>query len=383
MIAVLADDFTGAAEISGIAIRYGLKTELQTDILSDPQSDIYVVDTNTRSATKDAAMATFDRILPRLLKLEPLWIFKKTDSVLRGHVLHELNSTMKACGKKMTLLIPTNPGKGRIIHKGNYYINGELLHKTTFSDDPDYPARTADVLKLLGSPGETKTSVLKPDQHLPLNGIVVGETRNQKELEQWTKKWKSSMLPAGGAEFFEMLLQQVGYQENIFKSNQKLVTGKRVLAVWGSSLLKTSKTYDIFRNAGFNIVEIPVPPGSVELIKESAFTEMIRLVSDKMSCNERVVFSFKREQSKKKAVNPLISEIYGNLVKEIVPRFDIKELLIEGGSTASTIVRKLNWERFTPVQEILPGVVRLQVESHPGIYLTVKPGSYDWPSNLI
>ena len=55
MIAVIADDFTGAAESAAVSLRFGLNAELQTALNPDSKADLIVIDTDTRSRTpKDA-----------------------------------------------------------------------------------------------------------------------------------------------------------------------------------------------------------------------------------------------------------------------------------------------------------------------------------------
>ena len=56
MLIVIADDFSGAAEIGGIGWRYGLNAEVQ--LTFDPRSnaDLIVIDADTRSLTKDDAI---------------------------------------------------------------------------------------------------------------------------------------------------------------------------------------------------------------------------------------------------------------------------------------------------------------------------------------
>ncbi len=49
MIAVIADDFSGAAEIAGIAWRYGLQAVLQTDLDLSVNYDVVVIDADTVS----------------------------------------------------------------------------------------------------------------------------------------------------------------------------------------------------------------------------------------------------------------------------------------------------------------------------------------------
>jgi uncharacterized protein YgbK (DUF1537 family) len=55
------------------------------------------------------------------------------------------------------------------------------------------------------------------------------------------------------------------------------------------------------------------------------------------------------------------------------------ELFIEGGATAASLLSRLNWISFKPVDELAPGVVRLQLNNKSHLFITLKPGSYSWP----
>ena len=55
-------------------------------------------------------------------------------------------------------------------------------------------------------------------------------------------------------------------------------------------------------------------------------------------------------------------------------------MLIEGGSTAHSVIQKLGWQSFTPIEELAQGIVRMKVEGRDDLHLTLKPGSYEWPA---
>jgi uncharacterized protein YgbK (DUF1537 family) len=73
------------------------------------------------------------------------------------------------------------------------------------------------------------------------------------------------------------------------------------------------------------------------------------------------------------------------MAKEIAPILQAAtpaELIIEGGSTAYSILQQMGWSRFIPEQELAQGVVRMSVPEAPGLHITVKPGSYAWPASI-
>ena len=56
MIAVIADDFTGAAELAGICLRYGLAVELCVAEVQYNNADVLIISTDSRSLGKEAAL---------------------------------------------------------------------------------------------------------------------------------------------------------------------------------------------------------------------------------------------------------------------------------------------------------------------------------------
>ena len=71
--------------------------------------------------------------------------------MLRGPVAAELAALLDALGFERCLLVPANPGLGRVISGGLYLVNGVPLHETDFRLDPEYPATTANVLERVGA----------------------------------------------------------------------------------------------------------------------------------------------------------------------------------------------------------------------------------------
>jgi uncharacterized protein YgbK (DUF1537 family) len=59
---------------------------------------------------------------------------------------------------------------------------------------------------------------------------------------------------------------------------------------------------------------------------------------------------------------------------------NIKEIFIEGGSTAAAVLEELNIKKLTPVNELSSGVVRMKAGN---LFITVKPGSYQLPIEIL
>ncbi len=133
MIAVIADDFTGAAELAGISLRYGLKVSLFTRDVKDTGADVLIVSSDSRSMNKEEALQETERILTALIELNPTLIYKKTDSVMRGYVVDELKLQQDLQGLKKIFYLPANPSLNRIIQNGKYYVGGQPIAETDFA----------------------------------------------------------------------------------------------------------------------------------------------------------------------------------------------------------------------------------------------------------
>ena len=147
MIVVIADDITGAAEMAGIALRYGQNVVVSDEVNTNYNADVLVIYTNTRSMSKKEAVNVMEGLTEKAMLLQPSLFYKKTDSVLRGYIIPEMKAQMKAMNVDKGLIVPANPSLGRVIRNGKYYVNNQLIHQTAFSHDPEFPIKTS-ALKL-------------------------------------------------------------------------------------------------------------------------------------------------------------------------------------------------------------------------------------------
>src|SRR5688572_2122776 len=149
MIIVIADDFTGAAELAGINLRYGLSVSLcmHEFIISD--HDVIIVCTDSRSLGLPEANKITAKVLEQIKDIKPGLIYKKIDSVLRGYVIDELKVQMEHTGIKKVFILPANPSLGRTIANGEYYVDGKKIDETGFALDPEFPIKSARVIEMI------------------------------------------------------------------------------------------------------------------------------------------------------------------------------------------------------------------------------------------
>ena len=383
MITVLADDFSGAAEIAGIAWRYGLQAIVQTEIDLSVNHDIIVIDTDTRSK-KENETSKIHRSLAHILKLSKIdWFYKKTDSVLRGHIIAELESLAAEFGMNKILVAANNPSAGRVIRNNIYYINNHKLHETDFRFDPEFPLKSSLVTEILGPSDQFPVTYLDRKKTITGTGIFVPEILNAEDLSQRASEVRENVLPAGGSDFFRSLLEVKGYSlRTIPELQEKHLNQNRFFVLASTSELSREFRLNCQKN-GVPVCNLPCTTLNTSELNEDCLQRWVNHIeaSFNKSCYvvATVMHPLNKEPGFAKALNQFISQI----VKEVLERIELDELIVEGGGTTSHLVRFLGWKNFIPVREYSTGVVELHSEEYSGCTLTVKPGSYPWPDYFI
>ena len=381
MIAVIADDFTGAAEISGIGLRYGMRVKIELNDLIDTDADLLVIATDTRSMHESKAYEEVYSITRKLIKLHPDWIYKKIDSVLRGNVLRELLAFLKATDRKRALLIPANPSNGRKIINGLYIINNTYLHKTKLANDPDFPIPTSKVLELMGD-RDVNVSLIKPDKIIDRDGIYIGEAANDSDINSWAHKINNDIVPVGAASFFDALLEVNGFRK-LENYDDKIVYGDRFLFVCGSSLSYRGSCFEGDFGKQFNVHPMPEEIFYNSPDAEQVFQSWKKSIIKSYSYSNIAVVTIDKPIVKNKNFSLRLRERMALVVNEVMKEVHINELIIDGGSTAYAITRTTGLSNILPIAEIAPGVIRLVAADRDDLFVTIKPGSYSFPTSLL
>jgi len=352
-IIVIADDFTGAAELAGISLRYGLKVELCVGEVEYRNADVLVVSTDSRSLKKNEAIRTTGELLKEILDLKPTLIYKKIDSVLRGYVLEEAKVQMKLMNRSRAFIMPANPSLNRTIKNGEYFVDGVKITDTGFVHDPEFPIKTNSVKEILGN----EVEVLKSNDELPGKGIVVGEVSKFADYYYWTDKVTEETTLVGAGDFFTALLDKY-YQP---QQQKQFEMRSPHLYVCGTAF-KERKEF---------IKKLSCVSWLPEVVNEN----WLKKTGDIIKKEQKVVVAI--DESTDTALS--LRTRMAKAVKEILTRENIKEVFIEGGSTAASVLQELKIKILEPTNELSRGVVRMKAVD---LFITVKPGSYELPEQI-
>jgi uncharacterized protein YgbK (DUF1537 family) len=370
MIRVFADDLTGAAELAGICKEHALDTLLTVVPTAANHAEAVVYSTDSRSMDLAAALNITEQFLEPISIAKEEMVYKKTDSVLRGHVVEELLLQMKQLGYQRVLFIPENPSMGRIISKGQYFIDGQLLSETAFAHDPEFPRTTADVVAMLAGHG-ANIHVLQCGDELPEMGIIVGEASCIEDLEKWASKIDQGMMLAGGGDFFQAILQQ-----RLGNPTPMLILPPQQPFLYISGTSFQASVSFIQSLAGESGIVHYIDADVLEGIGLQTWLDNCARV---LGENQKAVVAFDPSLKGQTFYSALfLRKKMASIISALLSMTSIKEIMIEGGSTAMAILDELDLPYWVPDAVFRRGVVRMQ-DAHQQYAITLKPGSYTLP----
>jgi uncharacterized protein YgbK (DUF1537 family) len=375
VIGAIADDFTGAAELGGVGVRYALSAEVQTAPGRDSSADLAVVDTDSRDRGPDDARGRAAAAARWLRARRPELAYKKVDSILRGWVRPEVDALLDTLPAPRALVVFANPSRGRIVRDARCFVDGRPVDETEFARDPHHPVRSADVRDMLGPLGSAPVFVRRVDEPLPPRGIVVGEASSREDLVAWARRLPEDAVAAGAAEFFDALLEVSGRRP---RDAAGLADAPApVLLVCGTASARGQGT--LHEAAGRGIPVLVMPDA---LFGEDCRADVLDAWAESVTAGLRrggaAVMGVGRAERTEGAAD--LAGRLADVVARVLRRERVGHLLAEGGATAAALARRLGWSCLPVRREVAPGIVTLQAREEGAPLLTVKPGSYAWPA---
>jgi uncharacterized protein YgbK (DUF1537 family) len=383
MIVVVADDFTGAAEVAGLGLMHGLSVELDIEGVSSSGADLLVIATDTRSKMPEEAVVEIQSLSQKIVQQNPGWIYKKIDSVLRGHIIEETQSMLDSLGMRRAIIVPANPALGRVIINGTYYIDDKPLQSTSFSEDPEFKISTSSVAELLSRNGSTPPfEIRKPQDLHEQDSIVVGEASCIQDLDTWAEMAGPDWLPVGAAGFFQALLSHHGMPLVNGNKTSGLPENARTLYLCGSTF---QGSRDQVAQAYYGTPCVCYMPEDVFWKRKGYEKELdawVRTVVTTIEKYRKAIIAVREPVIHEPDRSNWIKHNFAVIVKKVFDQTEIEELVIEGGSTASVVLNKIGFTRLIPMHQFQQGVIRMKVETVQNLNLTLKPGSYKWPETV-
>lgn len=123
---IVADDLTGALDVSAAFAVSGLKVVASVSTLTRPvipaAVDVICRNTQTRHFSETASLDQVRNATRQLLDEGCLRLYKKVDSTLRGHVGVEICAMLRESPAPFALISPAFPSMGRTLRDGILYV---------------------------------------------------------------------------------------------------------------------------------------------------------------------------------------------------------------------------------------------------------------------
>ncbi|MGU3575158.1 four-carbon acid sugar kinase family protein [Brucellaceae bacterium C25G] len=333
MLAILADDMTGALDSAAPFAGRGLHTEiaLSVDALTQAlktQPDILSVNLGSREQSEAKAR----ELSAKAAALLPVnaTIFKKIDSRLKGHIEAEL----APFALHKAIIAPAIPEFKRIVHNG--YLQGFGVDKP---------------LNVRSRFGTSADNALIPDTQTSEDMINALKHAHDAGVN----------LYVGARGLAEALASHMTSQK---KSTFKNLPQGETLLVIGSRDPITIRQIEKLLNE-LPIRHIEAPNG---------------VVVDERSMQERAQLTLVQATESHKVISGDI--VAKNLARSVHPQLTkfAKTILMSGGETAHALMQTMAIDHFRLLGECLPG---LAVAQHKGQYLVAKSGGFGDPETLI
>lgn len=373
---IMADDFTGALD-SGVQLA---KQEIDTvvTVLDNLREDwdygdaqVLSVNLESRHDSPENAYEKVFRLSQKALE-KGIFLYKKTDSTLRGNIGSELAALLEASGKKVLHFVPAYPQTGRVTKGGYQYVDGKLIADSVFGADPFEPVRQSFIPDIIGEQSSIPARIVgQEDLEVPF--IQIHDAVSYEDLQRTAGKFMGDPLIkelsgcAGFAEYLPTLCSLSGYHRP-----RKRVRGEHILFISGSMNEITIQQLAYARNCGYPIFTM----SHEQMLNsgfwlEGKFDDFVEDISDKLmtrgvaivrnvSCKENCVRD-KREADKNTTRVQIMNSI-GRMVSRVLEQAPVDTLVIFGGDTLLGVIRSLGASGIIPLEEIDDGIVVSRVE---------------------
>ena len=198
-VSIVADDLTGACDAAVGFTRAGFSADV---VLAggEPAAgvDVLAIDVRSRHLPATEAARRTGEWIGALRDTRLL--IKKFDSTLRGNVRAELDAALAASGRRAALVAAAFPLYGRTTAEGIQRLDGVPVHEGFAGDDPVSPARTSDLLALLGATPLRRDELgdaARIEALLGRGGFVVADAETDDDLDTLVRTAPAGVLWAG------------------------------------------------------------------------------------------------------------------------------------------------------------------------------------------
>lgn len=378
---IIADDLTGALD-TGIQFAHQnyktkvyTKSEFDSALFYESDTEVLVVDTESRHLTPEKAYEIVYSLSKMAIEAGVKYIYKKTDSALRGNIGSELAAALAASKEKFLAFIPALPLMNRVTIEGMQFIDGIPVHESVFGIDPYTPVKSPFVRDLFEEVEYSTELYTKESAHVtnfaqPTIGIFDAETTDDlRKIGRYLDQNNQLKVLAGCTGFAEILPEIIGIRK---KDVELPALDKPLLVMCGSLNPISRQQIEYGEEMGFNrIVLSPDQLLDGEFFRSDAGDQWFNDIKAKLIEHQVVMIDsgisepdlmddyMKRNGISMDAGRVAITEALGRLLEMLYMKgigYELN-LMIIGGDTLKGFIEKVGCEEINLLCEITMGTV--------------------------
>ena len=370
---VIADDFTGALDTGIQFAREGTKTCVAIGaggvLASRADYPVIVIDSETRHLPHGEAYETVCRLVNEARAAGVGYIYKKTDSALRGCIGAELSAALDAWPDAPELaFVPAFPKVRRTTKGGTQYIDGVPVSESAFGRDPFEPVRHSYIPDIIAEQSEVEVRLASEAASPYGRQITVYDASTEEDLAEVAARLKAKgcTLAAGCAGLAAHLGVFIELPKGKARSPRKT---KGMFVVCGS--LNPISEAQILHAEAAGFKRISLTPEQklredyltsengrewLASLKEACLSDSPVIV-DGFGCVEDGASSMPEERDKVEELRQRVARRLGEIMYAWFG-FGLDHTLVTiGGDTLAGFMKKAGCSELTPVCELSDGVV--------------------------
>ncbi len=411
VLALIADDLTGASDAAVQFARRGLATRVVFDLTSPRQAEgveALAVDTDTRALPAEAAAARVRQCARHVAAARPTHVYKKIDSTLRGNLGAELDAIMDVFGFRLAIVAPAFPALGRTTRAGVHYLRGTPVHLTEIGHDPHAPVRESNLLRRLAD-GSRRAPGLIPLELVEHGGgamrehadrllgqgvsLLVCDAESASALCTIADTFagERDLLWVGSAGLAEVLPEALGLPRRAPRPAGAAQARGRVLIVAGS-LSQVTHRQIVALDASRRVTTVELDPRAIAgpaAARDPELERAGRALGAALDLGDALLAVRPERAPVAEAeggeVAARIAEALGEVAAAAARAYAVGGLVLTGGETARSVCRQLGVTGVELMAEVEPGVPvgRLVGAAVPPLATVTKAGAFGSDQTLV
>ncbi|HEY3424572.1 MAG TPA: four-carbon acid sugar kinase family protein, partial [Negativicutes bacterium] len=405
-LAIIADNLIGANDAGVQFSKFGFITQViinPLDIVNYcKEVDVISLNTNTRNVSPEVAYDRVYQVAKQLQQLGFHRFYKKIDSTLRGNIGDEVRAMMEALSLPLAIIVPSYPAHGRIVEKGYLQLVQEwgdsnvpvpvYYIPTVLTADPAVPIA---VISLDDVHQDEQSLVNKITQlHKAGVNLLVVDAVTDGDLRKIAiaiNRLEISCLAVGSAGLagnLPIAWKVVGLEHISLRQGTMIVTGTlnqitaeqindvleypntELIAIHSAAVYDNNVADEMARI--MTNIEVSLAAGRIPVVVIDTLLQS-RSDADALSLSERV-----------RNFGHIVAALLGCIALKTAEQYALRNLVISGGKTASSICSTAEISTINLERELLPGIPVGKVVggSCDGLYLVTKAGGFGRRNSL-